>query len=95
MFDITPILEGLLLLAATIVTYVLIPYIKAKTSKNQQEELENWVRIAVQAAEQIFRGSGRGVEKKQYVLDWLAKNGIKVDASKLDAMIESTVHEWL
>lgn len=94
MFDITPIIEGLLLLAATIVTYVLIPYIKTKTSQKQQEELKEWVKIAVQAAEQIFTGPGRGAEKKKYVLDWLSQNGIKVETKKLDALIEATVYDW-
>lgn len=94
MFDITPILEVLLLLAGTIVTYVLIPYIKSKTTEKQQEDIKEWVRIAVTAAEQIYNGTGRGTEKKQYVLDWLSKNNIKVDSEKLDALIEAAVYDF-
>lgn len=52
-----------------------------------------WVKIAVVAAEQLYKGSDRGEEKKAYVLDWLNKQGITIDADKLDAMIEAAVHE--
>jgi len=51
------------------------------------------VKIAVSAAEQIYNGSGRGPEKKAYVLEWLKQRGITVDEAKLDAMIESAVYE--
>lgn len=94
MYNITPILEVLLLLATTIITYVLIPYIKSKTTEKQQEDIKEWVRIAVTAAEQIYNGTGRGTEKKQYVIDWLSKNNIKVDSEKLDALIEAAVYDF-
>ena len=49
--------------------------------------------IAVSAAEQIYTGSGRGEEKKAYVLEWLRSHGVTVDDEKLDAMIEAAVYE--
>ena len=52
------------------------------------------VRVAVSAAEQLYKGSGRGDEKKAFVLDWLKKRHIAVDEAKLDAMIEAAVY-WL
>ena len=92
-FNITPIIEAALLLLAAIFTTVVIPYIKSKTTAQQQTEINAWVKIAVSAAEQIFNGSGRGAEKKAYVLEWLKQRGITVDEAKLDAMIESAVYE--
>lgn len=71
---------------------LLIPYIKSRTTAQQQEELSAWVKIAVAAAEQIYTGSGRGTEKKKYVLEWLTSRNIKVDEDRLDAMIESAVY---
>ena len=76
-----------------IVTCVLIPYIKSKTTTEQQKEINAWVKIAVSAAEQIYTGSGRGEEKKAYVLQWLRSHGVTVDDEKLDAMIEAAVYE--
>lgn len=92
MFDITIIVEALIALIAAVITAVVIPYIKSKTNAQQQAEIAAWVKIAVSAAEQIYTGSGRGAEKKEYVLEWLAQRNITVDAGKLDAMIEAAVY---
>ena len=92
-FDITPIVEAGVAVLCAIVTCVLVPYIKSKTTTEQQKEINAWVKIAVAAAEQIYTGSGRGEEKKAYVLEWLREHGITVDDEKLDAMIEAAVYE--
>ena len=89
MFDITVIIEAVFALLAAIITAIVIPYIKSKTTASQQAEINAWVKIAVTAAEQIYTGSGRGEEKKAYVLNWLQEHGITVDAEKLDALIEA------
>lgn len=92
-FDITPIIEVIAALIAALITAFLIPYIKSKTTAQQQAEINAWVRIAVAAAEQIYTGSGRGQEKKAYVLNWLREHGVTVDEDKLDAMIEAAVYD--
>ena len=92
-FDITPIVEAVVAAVCAVVTCVLIPYIKSKTTTEQQKEINAWVKIAVSAAEQIYTGSGRGEEKKAYVLEWLRSHGVTVDDEKLDAMIEAAVYE--
>ena len=71
----------------------LIPWIKSKTTDAQRKELLEWVKIGVAAAEQIYTGSGRGEEKKEYVINWLREHGITVDEAKLDALIEAAVYE--
>lgn len=91
--DITPIIEAVISLAGVIVSCVLIPYIKSKTTTEQQKEINAWVKIAVAAAEQIYVGSGRGEEKKAYVINWLREHGVTVDEAKLDALIEAAVYE--
>lgn len=91
--DITPIIEAVIALAGVVVSCVLIPYIKSKTTAEQQKEINAWVKIAVSAAEQIYKGSGRGEEKKAYVIQWLRDRGITVDEAKLDALIEAAVYE--
>lgn len=93
MYNITPIIEAVCALLAVVITVFIIPYIKSKTTAQQQEEINAWVKIAVSAAEQIYVGSGRGAEKKEYVLAWLNEHGLTVDESKLDAMIEAAVYE--
>ena len=93
MFDITVIIEAVFALLAAIITAIVIPYIKSKTTASQQAEINAWVKISVTAAEQIYTGSGRGEEKKTYVLNWLREHGITVDAEKLDALIEAAVYD--
>ena len=92
-FDITPIVEAVAAVLCAVVTCVLVPYIKSKTTTEQQKEINAWVKIAVAAAEQIYTGSGRGEEKKAYVLEWLRAHGVTVDDEKLAAMIEAAVYE--
>ena len=93
MFDITPIVEAILALVAVVITSIVIPYIKKRTTTEQQKELVAWVKIAVTAAEQIYVGTGRGPEKKLYVVEWLADRNITVDTNQIDALIESAVYE--
>lgn len=93
MSNITPVIEAVFALIAAIITAIVVPYIKSRTTTQQQTQIAAWVRIAVTAAEQLYKGSGRGAEKKAYVLDWLHEHGVTVDESKLDAMIESAVYE--
>jgi len=92
-YDITPIVQAVLTLIGVIITAVIVPWIKSKTNEQQQEEIKQWVKIAVAAAEQIFVGQGRGEEKKQWVLEFLSKYNLKVDLDAIDAMIEAAVWE--
>ena len=93
MTNITPIAEAVFALIGVVITAVVIPYIRSKTTAQQQAEINDWVKIAVSAAEQLYKGSGRGTEKKAYVLGWLDKHGVTVDESKLDALIEAAVYD--
>lgn len=93
MIDITPIMEAIITLVFLCITTFLIPYIKSKTTAAQQEQIQAWVNIAVMAAEQLIQGSGKGTEKKEYVIKWLNEHNITFDAEKLDAMIEAAVYK--
>lgn len=90
--NITPIIEAIIALAAAVLTTVIVPYIRKRTTATQQAEISNLVKVAVTAAEQIYTGSGRGAEKKAYVLAWLQTNGVIVDGERLDALVESAVY---
>ena len=90
--DITRIVLALIGLCSAIITGFVIPYIKSKLSTEQEKLLQTMINCAVSAAEQLYKEHGMGAEKKQYVLDWLTQNGIDIDDTKLDAMIESAVY---
>lgn len=91
--DITTIIEAVFALAAAVITAIVIPYIKSRTTAQQQAEINAWVKIAVAAAEQIYTGSGRGEEKKAYVLNWLAEHGITMYEERINALIEAAVYD--
>lgn len=84
---------ALISIIGALITYVLVPYLKARTSETQQKKLQAAVQIAVQAAEQIFNKPGAGQDKKAYVLHALNQKGIKIDAAQLDILIEAAVYQ--
>ncbi len=89
--DITPVVNAVIALAAALVTAFVIPWIKSKTTESKRKEIDAWVKIAVTAAEQIYTGTGKGKEKKAYVLKFLAEKNLKVDEESVNLMIESAV----
>ena len=93
MIDITPIVNAVIALIAAAVSVFLIPWIKSKTTDAQRKELVEWVKIGVAAAEQLYKGQGRGEEEKQYVLDFLKQKGFTVDEESINAAIEAAVSQ--
>ena len=89
--DITPVVNAVIALAAAVVAAFVVPWIKSKTTAAQREEIDAWVRIAVTAAEQIYKETGKGKEKKAYVLKFLEEKNLKIDEKSVDLMIESAV----
>ena len=77
-----------------LVTYILIPLIKEKTTKEQRDNIYFWVKVAVSAAEMIYDKKGQGVLKKDYVVDFLMSKGINITSEELDILIESAVKEF-
>ncbi len=90
MIDLTPVFQALIALIAALITCWLIPWIKAKTTKQQQENLYAAAKIAVYAAEQIF-GPKSGMDKFKYARDFLISIGYNVNTDVLEAAIESAV----
>ena len=80
-----------------IVTAYLIPLIKSKTAASDLEKYKMWARIAVECAELVISGSGRGEDKKQYCIKQLTKilnsKGIKITDEQMNMLIEAAVKE--
>lgn len=85
--DLTPILQALIGLLASLVTVMLVPWIKAKTTAQQQAMLRAAVSVAVYAAEQIY-GTGGGHEKLMYVKAQLLKKGFEIDIDEIEAAVK-------
>ena len=93
MVDLTQIVVAILTLIFSLVSAFLSPYIKAKTTDEQFNTIKLWVQVAVQAAEMLYVGSGRGEEKKQYVIEFLKSKGFILNAEEIENLIESAVLE--
>lgn len=96
-FDFTGLFEIVISVLSVIASCFLIPWLKEKLSAAQLERLVKWVKIAVEAAEQLY-GSGTGHQKKEYVISFLLSKGIVFDKNEVETIIESAVlqlPEWL
>ena len=90
MIDLTPIFQAIICLLAAIVTYKVIPWIKAKTTNAQQEKLAVAYKIAVLAAEQLY-GAGHGTDKYKEAKTIIERSGFTFDEN----LLEATVYEQL
>lgn len=94
--DITQLVSLIIAALGLILTGIFLPYIKTKVSADRLSTVYTLIRIAVNAAEQLY-GSKQGEKKKQYVIDYLAAKGIYFDAetveNEFNAMIEAAVYE--
>lgn len=78
---------------SVLTTGVVIPLLKQKYGKEKINNALEIVKIAVNAAEQIYSKRGQGSLKKEYVIQYLKDHGIKIKDDELDAMIEACVLE--
>lgn len=93
MTDITFVIEAVITIIVFVVGMFLLPLIKQKIGVGNTNELIGWVGIFVRAAEQIFRESGMGEQKKAYVLKKLQEKGYNLDLEAVEDMIEAAVLE--
>lgn len=91
------ILKIVIAVSAALITAYLIPYIKNKLKDEKYAQLVAMVETAVRAAEQTFKGSGKGKLKKEDVLSfvhfWMVNNGIDISDAQLDELIEAAVFQ--
>ena len=91
--DITEILKYAILLIFAVCSVFIIPQLKANLGDEKFAALQKWVKIGVQAAEMIFKESGMGAKKKEYVLEFLKSKGYTVNTETINNLIESAVLE--
>lgn len=93
MFDITFIVEFIITLAVSLITAFLLPYLKTKFTAEKISSAYEVIKILVNAIEQTTKVSGQGAKKKAWVLERLQNYNIKIDESKVNELIEASVHE--
>lgn len=89
MIDVTSIIEAILTLVVAVIGTA-YTYMRSKSDNTQQ--LDKWVHIAVQAAEQAYK-TGMTDDRKTYAMEVLEKQGYKVRWGELDDQIEAAVNQ--
>lgn len=89
--NLTPILLAIIDLLAALITYKLIPLIKAKTNEKQMALIEAAVQTAVFAAEQMY-GAGKGAEKLDYAVAWLHERGYDISRADIEAAVYNYIN---
>ncbi len=94
--DITEMAAAVIGLMSAIITSVIVPLIKAKTSANQQAVLAALAHTAVLSAQQIY-GSADGQLKKEYADNYVSRlmkrHGLTIDAGEISAAVEAALKE--
>lgn len=89
--DLTPIFQAIIILVAALITRYVVPWIKAKTTIDQQKEIRDLVSILVFAAEKLYSGSGRGAEKLAWVKEHLEAHGYELDTDELTELVNAEI----
>ena len=89
--DLTPILQAIIALLAALITYKLIPWIRSKTTGQQQANLAAIVKMLVFAAEQLY-GANQGKEKLEYVKAKLKERGYDIDVEQIESAVAQYIN---
>lgn len=80
-----------------IITYFIVPFIKSSVNEKQLAQYKEWAKLAVKTAEMLWKESGRGEDKKDYVVkflnDMFNKNKIVITEQQMEILIEAAVKE--
>lgn len=93
MIDLTPIINAIIALIAAIIAHKVIPWIKARTTNEQQAMMRATVKTLVFAAEQIY-GAGHGGHKLEYVCEMLHNKGYDVDRYEIEAAVGEYINNF-
>lgn len=89
------IILGVISILGTILTGIVVPYIKEKIGNEKLAKYEYWTNYAVKAAELIFVEQGMGEVKKEYVVNFLNemfnKKKVVITPEQIEVLIEAAV----
>ena len=80
------------IILGVIVPFILLVVAGYLIRTYRNDDIIKYVKIAVSAAEQIYKQTGMGKEKFEYVKTWIA-NKFKISEEDLKNLIESAVYE--
>lgn len=91
------LLKIVISVCAAIITVYAVPYLKTLKEDRRYAQILDMVDVAVRAAEQTIKGSGKGMEKKKEVENiiyaWLMEKGIEITPEQINQLIECAVYQ--
>lgn len=84
--NLTPLFEAVIVILFALISKYAIAFIKEKG-------LQKWAKLGVEAAETIYKESGMGAKKFEYVSNFLLSKNCKLDINHIKVLIESAVFE--
>ena len=90
--DLTTIINAIIALFAALVMYRVVPWIKAKTTNEQQAYIRALVKAGVYAAEQIYQTEGMGHQKMEYVKKYLKSHGFDINVTEIEAAVSEYIN---
>ena len=92
--DWTQIILALISLTGAILTAVVIPYIRSKTTKQQRDNIYTVIQSAVWAADQMFKASDpSGGIRNTWVMNTLKEMNLDISREDLVRLVEEAVQE--
>ena len=84
--DLTPIIQAIIALLAALVTYRLVPWLKAHTSESQHTLMMSVLYGFVAAAENLYK-QGRVTDKLQWVHERMIAHGYDIDVATIETAV--------
>lgn len=95
--NIFKLIVALIPVIGAIITGFIVPYIKSKANAQQLETINKWIVNAVNASEVLFKESGTGTEKREYVIkfiqDMFNKNKEIITEDQIRILLEAAWKE--
>lgn len=86
--DLTPLFQAVIAMLAALVTAKVVPWIKQRTTAEQQAGICTLTRTLVYAAEQLFKNQAKsGDQKLNYVKTKLRERGFDIDLDAIEAAV--------
>lgn len=95
--NISNALLGIIPVIGAVITYFLVPWMKANLDSAKLQQYREWASLAVKAAELLWKEAGHGDDKKAYVTGFLdrmfnSKTPV-ITREQMDILIESAVKQ--
>lgn len=92
--DITPIVSAVIVLLSAIITSVIVPWIKSKTTAEQQKTIRTIAETGVFAAQKLYADN---TAKKSYALDYMKEalntRGLSLSYNEMSTQIEAALKD--